>query len=90
MTSAKTAFKTIPVEGRGLHAGYRSHIIQTDNGTVATIDRDQRGGHTIHWVQIDCPIDAEPATGIIHLPDGATVDCVRAADWVAYQGSEGR
>jgi len=81
-----TTFKTIPVEGRGLHAGYRSHIILTDNGTVATIERiekDDRGGHTIHWAQLDNPIDQEPATGIIHLPDGATVDCIRAADWAA-------
>jgi hypothetical protein len=88
-TPTTTRFHTIAVEGRGLYAGYRSHIIQTD-GLIATIERIEHDGreHIIHWVQLDNAIDAEPKTGIIHLPDGATVDCIRAADWAAHQDSE--
>lgn len=81
-------FDTFPVAGDGLKAGERGHIIAI-NGVIATIvskERLDNGEHVVKWARIDCP--DEPATGIIYLPDGATVDCIRVADWLNSVASE--
>jgi hypothetical protein len=76
-------FTTIPVTGDGLKTGPRGHIIQVDGIIATVVDKDTTpAGHTVHWAALDGPIDIEPATGIIYLPYGATVDCIRVADWL--------
>lgn len=85
MSTPTTRFQTIPVEGPGLRAGYHSHLI-VSHGMVAAItaiEKTATGEHIIDWAQIDNATDETPAVGTIHLPYGATVDCVRAADWAA-------
>lgn len=81
---------TFPVTGDGLKHGPRGHIIAID-GVTATItskDKVAKGEHVITWQQIDHTDGQQPATGTIYLPDGATVDCIRRADWHTRQNSE--
>lgn len=83
-------FDTIPVTGDGLKKGPRGHIIATHGmaAHITDIEKTDTGEHVINWEQIDNPIDETPAVGTIHLPDGATVDCIRVADWLAREDSE--
>lgn len=87
MTSRYT---TIPATGDGLKAGPRGHIIQVDGiaATITGIEKTATGEHIIDWEQIDNPIDEPPATGVIHLPDGATVECISHADWANQRDIE--
>ncbi|WP_049568746.1 hypothetical protein [Nonomuraea sp. SBT364] len=91
-TTTVTAFKTIPVTGAGLKDGPRGHLIAINGMAAAITDitKKPNGEHVIDWEQIDNPIDEPPVVGIIHLPDGATVDCIRRSDWLDAQDGEAR
>ncbi|MET8864628.1 hypothetical protein ABZW11_16960 [Nonomuraea sp. NPDC004580] len=83
-------FDTIPVPGDRLRAGDRGHLIAIDGMTATITSRIKldNGEHVIRWQQIDHTDGQQPATGIIYLPDGATVECVRRADWLNRRDSE--
>ncbi|TDD45405.1 hypothetical protein E1286_24110 [Nonomuraea terrae] len=90
MNTTATALQTVPVAGDAMRAGHRGHIIAVDGviATITSINRADNGEHVVNWQQIDCSPHDEPATGTIYVPDGATVDCIRVADWLAREDSE--
>ncbi|MEU6781447.1 hypothetical protein ABZ912_19765 [Nonomuraea angiospora] len=85
--TTSTTLPTVPVPGDKLRAGERGHIIAVNGvaATIISIHRTDKGEHVVHWAQIDGEIDQD-ADGFLHMPDGATVDCIRYADWLTAGG----